>query len=158
MSQPIFTFTESTHILEVWFVSHDEREAVEDRMDWMAIIYREPDEGWYLKYRFRYHTGGTEPHANDQKNSYVAGPMAEINGRQLETVDLVARGIADRHQTEVDYVRINGGVDTFFEKCRDLSWFHYSVEPVATSENDPNSRSAKRRRERQRQKESKRKK
>lgn len=44
------------YYLALWFVGHDERLPVAQRMDWLCMVWKEtPESAWSLAYRFSYH-------------------------------------------------------------------------------------------------------
>lgn len=120
----MFIFQPGIHYHSIWFVAHNPLVPPPARCDWMAMVWRDPQEGWCLTYRFRYHTGGEEPEADDHRNWYEAKGIAEITKQMIDGVHLIAKMTAVRNHTNVDYVRVDGDHEKAMGLLMGRPWFH----------------------------------
>jgi len=132
------TFNDTTYFAGIWFVGHDETLPLEDRMDWLAALWRDatPGSPWILQYRFRYHRS-PDPHSDDDEKSWYratmdASPAAEATA--LEAVHLIAGITAHRNRTAVDFTALGCDGDTAIRKLLAMgkSWLNLAPDDAGT--------------------------
>ena len=138
------TFNAMRYFSAVWFVGHDAALPLEDRMDWLAALWREvtPGSPWVLQYRFRYHRSPSPTAEEDEKSWYRATcdstpTDAEANAR--EGVGILAQLTAQRNHTTVDYTPLGCDGDTAIRRLLALRkpWMHLHTAPETPQERDP---------------------
>lgn len=101
--------------------------------DYMCCIYREPDQPWTMKFRFRYYKDGKAHDSKDEKRWYQAVIGAEHNQdphvieREHDTV--CRMGHAKGMLESVTFVRCQGMGDKMAEimKSSEAPWLHKKV-------------------------------
>lgn len=132
------TFDATTYVSAVWFVGHDAHLPLEDRMDWLAALWRDvtPGSPWVVQYRFRYHRS-PDPFAQEDERSWYRGTVAnttvdaEANAR--EGIGILAALIAQRNHTTVDYTPLGCDGDTALRRLLAMHlWMHLQSAPEST--------------------------
>jgi hypothetical protein len=110
--ETMLIFREGQYILGVWFVRHDERVPVSERLDWMAVVWQEPlARGWRSRCRLcRHGSADVGPDAPPDDKLWFEGtwPASWSEDEVLARMETLATEIARANQVPVDTVLIQG--------------------------------------------------
>jgi hypothetical protein len=122
----IFDLGEDSYVQAVWFCAwHD--------TDWMAVLFRDGDGPWRLRYRFRYYGANHDAwDSDDTKSVYEFRAKPDVDQARAmaaveqSTDELMALMKAGRHGVRTaDKLLIRGGVGTLVAAMKHQSWAHF---------------------------------
>jgi hypothetical protein len=133
----MFHLREGQYILGVWFVRHDDCRPVEERVDWMALVWQEPGSlVWHTRCRLCRHASediGPDAPLDDKVWFEGTFPASHSEAEVLAQMETLATEIAKPHQVPVDTVLIQGDVEKALTLLAAQPWCHLTPGDPAAS-------------------------
>ncbi len=89
MTQAIFTFTDNTYCLGIWFCERED-------CDWLAAVTREGDEPLQLTYRIRYYADDKHFNSDDEKSAWTVNLESLSEEDIIKVVDGMVDALLDQ--------------------------------------------------------------